>query len=109
MKCSLRNESNRENGQTVSRDIPQKPEGESAPDRFQDRFYQGVIHKIASGNETGVVLSDSGKEIPFVFPFLRLIGAPRLDIRFLTEGMRVGFDVGWTSDGLRISALKIYD
>ena len=48
----------------------------------------GVIHKISAGNETGVVLSDSGKEIPFVFPFLRLIGAPRLDIRFLTEGMR---------------------
>ncbi len=86
-------------------DIPQKPEGEPVP----DRFYQGVIHKIASGNETGVVLSDSGKEVPFVFPFLRLIGAPRLDIRFLTEGMRVGFDVGWTSDGLRISVLKIYD
>ena len=93
----------------MAQDIPQKPEGERAPDRFQDRFYRGVIHKISSGNETGVVLSDSGKEIPFVFPFLQLIGAPRLDIRFLTEGMRVGFDVGWTSDGLRISVLKIYD
>ena len=93
----------------MAQDIPQKPEGERAPDRFQDRFYRGVIHKISSGNETGVVLSDSGKKIPFVFPFLQLIGAPRLDIRFLTEGMRVGFDVGWTSDGLRISVLKIYD
>ena len=93
----------------MARDIPQKPEDEPASDRFQGRFYQGVIHKISSGNETGVVLSDSGKEIPFVFPFLRLIGAPRLDIRFLTEGMRVGFDVGWTSQGLRISVLKIYD
>ena len=93
----------------MAQDIPQKPEGERAPDRFQDRFYRGVIHKISSGNETGIVLSDSGKEIPFVFPFLQLIGAPRLDIRFLTEGMRVGFDVGWTSDGLRISVLKIYD
>ena len=89
----------------MARDIPQKLGGEPA----QHRFYQGVIHKISSGNETGVVLSDSGKEIPFVFPFLRLIGAPRLDIRFLTEGMRVGFDVGWTSQGLRISVLKIYD
>ena len=93
----------------MAQDIPQKPEGEPALDSSQDRFYRGVIHKISSGNETGVVLSDSGKEIPFVFPFLRLIGAPRLDIRFLTEGMRVGFDVGWTSQGLRISTLKIYD
>ncbi len=93
----------------MAQDIPQKPGDGPAPDYSQDRFYRGVIHKIYSGNETGVVLSDSGKEIPFVFPFLRLIGAPRLDIRFLTEGMRVGFDVGWTSDGLRISTLKIYD
>ncbi len=93
----------------MAQDIPQKPEGEPASDSSHDRFYRGVIHKISSGNETGVVLSDSGKEIPFVFPFLRLIGAPRLDIRFLTEGMRVGFDVGWTSQGLRISVLKIYD
>ncbi len=109
MKCSLRNESNRENGTVVEKDTQQKPESEQAPDHSQDRFYKGVIHKIFTGNETGIVLSDSGKEIPFVFPFLRLIGAPRLDIRFLTEGMRVGFDVGWTSKGLRISALKIYD
>jgi len=93
----------------VAQDIPQRPEGEPTSGHSQDRFYRGVIHKISSGNETGVVLSDSGKEIPFVFPFLRLIGAPRLDIRFLTEGMRVGFDVGWTSQGLRISVLKIYD
>ncbi len=93
----------------MAQDIPQKPEGEPASDSSQGRFYRGVIHKISSGNETGVILSDSGKEIPFVFPFLRLIGAPRLDIRFLTEGMRVGFDVGWTSQGLRISVLKIDD
>lgn len=93
----------------MAQDIPHKPAGEPASDSSPDRFYRGVIHKISAGNETGVVLSDSGKEIPFVFPFLRLIGAPRLDIRFLTEGMRVGFDVGWTSDGLRISVLKIYD
>ena len=105
----------------MEKDTQHKPQGEQAQgrtqehapdlaqDRFQDSFYKGVIHKIFSGNETGIVLSDSGKEIPFVFPFLKLIGAPRLDIRFLTEGMRVGFDVGWTSKGLRISAIKIYD
>lgn len=75
----------------------------------KESFYKGVISRINSGDETGIVLSDSGKEFPFVFPFLRIIGAPQLDIRYLTEGMRVGFDVGWTSKGLRISAIKIYD
>ena len=83
----------------------QTPDGEQS----RDRFYHGVIHKVFFGDETGLVRSDSGKEIPFVFPFLTLIGAPRQDIRFLTEGMRVGFDVGWTSKGLRVSTIKIYD
>lgn len=83
---------------------PQKSVADS-----KESFYKGVISRINSGDETGIVLSDSGKEFPFVFPFLRIIGAPQLDIRYLTEGMRVGFDVGWTSKGLRISAIKIYD
>ena len=85
------------------------PQRDSAADAQPDRFYKGVIHKIAAGAESGIVLSDSGRKIPFVFPFLRLIGAPRQDIRFLTEGMRVGFDVGWTDKGLRIATIKIYD
>lgn len=89
----------------MEKDTQQTPEGEQS----RDHFYHGVIHKVFLGNETGLVRSDSGKEIPFVFPFLTLIGAPRQDIRFLTEGMRVGFDVGWTSTGLRISIIKIYD
>ena len=80
-----------------------------AADAPPDRFYKGVIHKISADTESGVVRSDSGKQIPFVFPFLRLIGAPRQDVRFLTEGMRVGFDVGWTDKGLRIATIKIDD
>lgn len=87
----------------------QHPLRDPAADRQPDRFYKGVIQKVSVGTGSGVVLSDSGKKIPFVFPFLRLIGAPRQDIRFLTEGMRVGFDVGWTDKGLRIAAIKIYD
>jgi hypothetical protein len=29
-------------------------------------------------------------------------------INDLTEGMEVGFDVGWTSHGLRVTKIKIY-
>lgn len=75
----------------------------------RDQFYHGVISKIFWGNETGVIRSDSGKEIPFVFAFVTLLGAPRQDINFLRPGMRVGFDVGWTAKGLRASVIKIYD
>jgi hypothetical protein len=75
----------------------------------EDRFYHGTIRKIFWSNETGVIHSDAGKDISFVFPLVTLLGAPRQDIRFLREGMRVGFDVGWTSRGLRATVIKIYD
>jgi hypothetical protein len=44
-----------------------------------------------------------------VFAYVTLLGAPRHDLRFLFEGMRVGFDVGWTSHGLRVTVIKVYD
>ncbi len=74
-----------------------------------DHFYHGVISKIFWSNETGVIRSDNGRDVPFVFEFVTLLGAPRQDINFLRVGMRVGFDVGWTSKGLRASVIKIYD
>jgi hypothetical protein len=74
-----------------------------------DHFYHGVINKIFWSNETGVIRSDGGRDVPFVFEFVTLLGAPRQDINFLRPGMRVGFDVGWTSKGLRASVIKIYD
>jgi cold shock CspA family protein len=74
-----------------------------------DLFYHGVISKIFWRNETGVIHSDSGKDISFAFPFVTLLGAPRQDIRFLREGMRVGFDVSRTPKGLRVSIIKIYE
>jgi hypothetical protein len=75
----------------------------------RDYFYHGVISKIFWSNETGVIRSDSGKEIPFAFPFVTLLGVPRQNINFLRLGMRVGFDVCRTSKGLRASVIKIYD
>jgi hypothetical protein len=89
----------------VERETPLTENGEQPG----DHFYHGVISKIFWGNETGVIRSDSGREIPFVFAFVTLLGAPRQDINFLRPGMRVGFDVGWTSKGLRASVIKIYD
>ena len=74
-----------------------------------DLFYHGTISKIFWRNETGVIHSDTGKDIPFAFPFVTLLGVPRQDIQFLREGMRVGFDVSRTSKGLRVSVIKIYE
>jgi len=74
-----------------------------------DLFYHGTVSKIFWSSESGVIVSESGKEFSFAFPFLKLIGVPRQDIRFLREGMRVGFDVGRTPKGLRVSVIKVYD
>jgi hypothetical protein len=89
----------------VEREIPLTENGAQP----RDHFYHGVVSKIYWSNETGVIRSDSGRDIPFVFAFVTLLGAPRQDINFLRPGMRVGFDVGWTSKGLRASVIKIYD
>jgi hypothetical protein len=75
---------------------------------LRDRFYHGVIVQVHWGRGTGVVRSGNGREIPFEFPFVTMIGARR-SIEHLHPGMRVGFDVGWTSRGLRVTSLKLYD
>ena len=84
---------------------------ELTDDREQqgDLFYHGIVSKIFWSSESGVIVSDSGKEFSFVFPFVKVIGVPRQDVRFLREGMRVGFDVGRTPKGLRVSIIKVYD
>ena len=68
-----------------------------------------MIAKIFWGTREGVIRSDSGRELPFTFAFVTLLGAPSHDIRYLREGMRVGFDVGWTSKGLRVTLIKLYE
>jgi len=68
------------------------------------RFYRGVIKRLFVGAGTGIVRSDSGREIPFIAAHVTVSGTIQ---RFdgLHEGMRVGFDVGWTARGLRVTLL----
>ncbi len=75
----------------------------------EDKFYQGTITRIFWSSKSGVIQSDSGREIPFGFPLVTLLGTPQQDLRYLREGMRVGFDVGWTSKGLRVTVIKVYE
>jgi len=73
-----------------------------------DHFYQGVIAWVHWGHERGAVRSVSGREIQFEFPFVTVVGERR-SVESLHPGMRVGFDVGQTSGGLRVTTLKVYD
>ena len=84
----------------------EKPEEPGGPG---DRYYRGVITRVYYGSESGTLVSDaSGREYHFKHPFVEIIGPiPRVD--GLREGMRVGFDVGWTSRGLRVTVIRVYD
>ena len=85
-------------------DLPVDP----VADENRDRFYRGVITRVYYGSETGTLRSDaSGREYRFKFPFVEVRGPiPKID--GLREGMSVGFDVGWTSRGLRVTVIKVY-
>ena len=54
--------------------------------------------------------SYDGREIRFEFPFVAVVGAPiggRMPgIQLIKEGDNVGYDVGWTSKGLRVTTIK---
>ena len=78
-------------------------------DESGDRFYRGVITRVYYGSETGTLRSEAtGREYRFKYPFVDIRGPiPRVD--GLREGMVVGFDLGWTSRGERVTVIKVYD
>jgi hypothetical protein len=82
--------------------------GSSAADESGDKFYRGRIKKLFHGTQMGIVRSGNGREIPFTFIHVTMVGDAR---RFedLREGMHVGFDVGWTSKGLVVTVLQTGD
>jgi hypothetical protein len=79
-------------------------------EQFPGNFYQGMVIFIDHARGYGRVRSNRGREIPFEFPFVAVVGAPlggRMPgIDLLHQGDAVGFDVGWTSKGLRVTVIK---
>lgn len=73
----------------------------------KDLFHQGVISKLFPSNNMGLVRAESGQEIPFSFEFVLLLGEAK-NPADLKEGQEVGYDLGWTSKGLRVTKIKTY-
>lgn len=73
-----------------------------------DKYYRGIVCALQRGSQRGTIRSTSGREITFVFAHVAMLGSHR---RFddLYEGLQVGFDVSWTSKGLRVSVIRIPD
>lgn len=72
-----------------------------------DLFYRGVVIKLFPRNNMGLIRTQSGREIAFSYSLVVLLGHIKSpdDLR---EGMEVGYDLGWTSDGLRVTKIKTY-
>lgn len=73
----------------------------------EDLFHHGVISKLFPGNDMGLVRTESGREIPFSFDLVILLGEVKKPGE-LKEGQEVGYDLGWTSKGLRVTKIKTY-
>jgi hypothetical protein len=73
----------------------------------RSRFYLGTILRLHSGSRSGVVRTGSGREIPFVIAGVRFLGDASFGV--LREGMEIGFDVGWTSRGMRVTTIRLFD
>jgi hypothetical protein len=78
--------------------------------RFPDNFYRGLISFLDRVRGRGVIRSASGREVGFEFPFVTVVGAElgghAPGIELLRQGDSVGFDVGWTSRGLRVTKIN---
>lgn len=86
-------------------DADELPGAGGAPEQAEP-FYRGTLILLSRGGGRGVVRSlRTGREIPFEREHVVVL-APRDTGWFeLREGMAVGYDVGWTSRGLRVTKL----
>lgn len=55
----------------------------------------------------GFVRTEGGHEVPFSYEMVILLGDVKKPGE-LKEGMEVGYDLTWTSKGLRISKIKVF-
>ena len=72
-----------------------------------DYYHQGVITKLFPSNNTGVVRTESGRELTFSYELVILCGEAESPLE-LTVGEPVGYDLGWTSSGLRVTKIRTY-
>ncbi len=81
-----------------------RPMSDIAP---AELFYRGTVVRLSHATRRGLLRSATGREVEFDLQFVTLAKAfrgkpPEIALK---EGLEVGFDVGWTSRGLRASRL----
>ncbi len=88
-------------------DDPDSENEATGPSEAGPIAYVGTILRWAPGSGTGVVRSASGRDIPFDLEHVIVLGELMAGPRSyaLSNGLKVGFDLGWTSRGLRVTKL----
>jgi len=74
----------------------------------EDSFYRGTIVRLHPGSRSGLLRTGNGREVAFAVPDVLILGTAH-GFAALREGMRVGFDLGRTSRGLRVTTIRISD
>jgi hypothetical protein len=77
-------------------------------DAARERFYQGTILRLHPGSRSGTVRTGNGRDVAFLLRDVYILGTTR-GFAALREGMRVGFDLGWTSRGVRVTTIRVYE
>lgn len=72
-----------------------------------DNFSKATVDIFFPRQGYGFLKTDTGELVQFNLSVVRLVGE-KAEVRFIEEGVRVGFDVGCTSLGSRVCTLKVY-
>jgi hypothetical protein len=73
-----------------------------------EKYYRGIVLKLSRSAQRGTIRSASSRNIPFMFMHVTMVG-PHRRFEDLREGLEVGYDVSWTSKGLRVNVIRIPD
>jgi cold shock CspA family protein len=72
-----------------------------------DNYSKAIVEEFYPRQGKGVVLLDDGTRIAFDVQSVNFVGE-KAHPSYLQQGARVGYDIGVTSKGPRISAIKVY-
>lgn len=72
-----------------------------------DNYSKATVEEFYPRQGRGVVALDDGTRITFDVHSVTFVGE-KAHPSYIQQGARVGYDVGVTSNGLRICALKVY-
>ncbi len=72
-----------------------------------DLYYHGIVRRLSHRKNSGVIRTASGRDIRFSYQLVHMSG-PVTSPKALKEGMVVGYDLGWTGHGLRVTRIKTY-